>query len=156
MNMMAIRLLFINFFKLHLIMLLDNIPSLIPLQDADNEELGPLPEPPSNLPPTLDGSMPPNTLLAGLRKEYHPSRSWLVRVGRNLLQLIDERDDYRTERAAFDVHYPFAGRAEWQLANWLSNAPIPQSAITLFLKLDYVSIPIHYLSCWGNLFLTRC
>jgi len=157
MNMMAVRLLFIKFLKLHLITFdLDNIPSLIPLQDADNEELGPLPEPPSNPLPALDGDMPPNTSLAGLRKEYHPSRSRPVRVGRNLLQLIDERDDYRTERAAFDVHYPFAGHAEWQLANWLSSAPIPQSAINSFLKLDYVSIPINYLSYWGNLFLTWC
>ena len=153
MNMMAVRLLFINFLKLHLITLLDNIPSLIPLQDADNEESGPLPEPPSNPPPTLDGSMPPNTSLAGLCKEYHPSRSRPVRVGRNLLQLIDERDTYRAERAAFDVHYPFAGRAEWQLADWLSSAPIPQSAINSFLKLDYVRIPINYLSTGAAYFL---
>jgi hypothetical protein len=88
----------------------------------------------------------PHTSLAGLRKEYHPSHSVPVRVGKNLLQLVDDRDVYRAERAAFDVHYPFAGRTEWQLANWLSSAPIPQSAIDSFLKLDYVSISINYLS----------
>ena len=79
----------------------------------------------------------PHILPAGLHKEYHPNSSKSRPGGRNLLQVIDETDNYREERAE-NIHYPFASCDEWQLANWLSGASLSQSDITFFLRLNYV------------------
>ena len=80
--------------------------------------------------------------LAGLDKVYHPSPSQAKNGGLNLLQKIDQHDPHAKARNNFDVHYPFVDHSEWQLAHWLASAPLPQSAINSFLKLDYVSFSV--------------
>jgi len=70
---------------------------------------------------------------------YHPSSPRPYPGGQNLLQRIDANDIYANHRKESTVHYPFASRAEWQLANWLAGASLSQAEINSFLKLDYVS-----------------
>jgi len=95
-----------------------------------------LPSHPTASRPTSDHDIP-HISPVGLRKEYHPHSSESHLGGRNLLQSIDETDNYREERAK-NIHYPFASRSEWQLANWLAGASLSQSDITSFLRLNYV------------------
>jgi len=53
--------------------------------------------------------------------------------------MIDQNDEFAHIRAnEVNVHYPFASRAEWQLAKWLGSAPLSQSEVNKFLHLDYV------------------
>src|ERR1700720_2417385 len=78
----------------------------------------------------LHSSPPIPISLAGLHTQYHPSCSQSELGGQNLLQTIDELDPHATDLANSNVHYPFAGHADWQLAHWLASAPLPQSSIT--------------------------
>jgi hypothetical protein len=128
-------------------MTLDELPPLSPLYDAEDasetdKEASPTSALPSTLPsilrPTADREAP-HVSLAGLRKVYHPSPPRPFAGGQNLLQRIDADDIYADDRNMSSVHYPFASRAEWQLANWLAGASLSQSEINSFLKLDYVS-----------------
>jgi hypothetical protein len=130
--------------------LLDDLPSLAPLYDVEDANESCLPSPsPSIQDPTSDDNVP-HTSLAGLHKVYHLSRSVSQAGGRNLLQQIDKGDEFATVRAQYDVHYPFSSRADWQLANWLTCAPLPQSEVNSFLRLDYVC----NLFCYCRLHLT--
>ena len=82
----------------------------------------------------------PVVSLAGLHKEFHPCPSLWVPGGRNLLQRIDESDEYAPVRASSaNIHYPFASHSEWHLAKWLATAPLSRADIDKFLHLDYVS-----------------
>ena len=106
-----------------------------PSNIEEDHQSNPSPPHPTSRPTT--GQDLPNAVPAGLRKEYHPNASRSLTGGRNLLQIVDETDDYREARKD-NVHYPFASRSEWQLANWLSSASLSKSDITSFLRLDYV------------------
>lgn len=78
---------------------------------------------------------------AGLEKRLHPKPSEATQgYGYNLLQNIDQFDDLAQQRNDSDnMYYPFASRAEWQLARWLSTTSLPQSEVNNFLHLDWVS-----------------
>jgi hypothetical protein len=47
-----------------------------------------------------------------------------------------------------NVHYPFAGHTEWELARWLHKTGISRARIDEFLKLDYVST-IYQWGCYN-------
>jgi len=117
--------------------------SLLPLHEleADDGPASPQPEFSFGTPSAVKGNIP-LTSLAGLDKVYHPSPSQAKNGGLNLLQKIDQHDPHAKARNNFDVHYPFVDHSEWQLAHWLASAPLPQSAINSFLKLDYVSFSV--------------
>jgi hypothetical protein len=61
----------------------------------------------------------------------------------NLLQQIEQNEhpDSVAARNEYDVHYPFASRADWQLGKWLASSPLPQAQINSFLRSEYVSPP---------------
>ena len=94
--------------------------------------------PPVYLQPTAGDT--PTVALTGLHKEFHPKPSLYRPGGKNLLQRIDEDDEFAAYRASqSDIHYPFASRSEWQLAKWLASAPLSRAEIDRYLHLDYVS-----------------
>ena len=131
----------------------DDSESEAPLQEQD-EETSPFdswsPPTPSSIPINPQSSQTvqqpaghvgdaPSVALEGLRKVTHPSPSMTLPGGRNLLQEIDQCDQFTTVRAfESDVHYPFASRTEWQLAKWLGTVPLSQTDVDNFLHLDYV------------------
>ena len=122
----------------------DDLPSLVPLCDAEDANDASQPELPASLPPNLQDNVS-RPSLAGLRKQYHPVRSSSGPGGMNLLQQIDQNEhpDSIAARNLYDVHYPFASRADWQLGKWLASSPLPQAQITSFLRSEYVS-PLMY------------
>jgi hypothetical protein len=94
--------------------------------------------PPVYLQPTAGDT--PTVALTGLHKEFHPKPSLYRPGGKNLLQRIDEDDEFAAYRASqSDIHYPFASRSEWQLAKWLASASLSRAEIDRYLHLDYVS-----------------
>ena len=97
------------------------------------------------------GEPPPSSSIAGLQKVTHPSPSLCLPGGRNLLQVIDQDDQFTSARASGDVHYPFASCTEWQLAKWLASTALPQSEIDKFLHLDYVSNLFGGVACFHSL-----
>ena len=108
--------------------------------------MGP-PTPSSTPPPTFQlpvnqepaAGPAPSISLTGLRKVTHPSPSRTLPGGCNILQMIDQNDEFAHIRAnEVNVHYPFASRTEWQLAKWLGSAPLSQLEVDKFLHLDYV------------------
>ncbi|KIM77352.1 hypothetical protein PILCRDRAFT_12162 [Piloderma croceum F 1598] len=130
----------------------DDLDPLVSLEN-DNEE----PSPPSTWAPPIPSSTPlPPTLqlplnqeptagpalsilLTGLWKVPHPSSSMTLPGGFNILQMIDQNDDFAHIRAnEANVHYPFVSHAEWQFAKWLGSAPLSQLEVDKFLHLDYV------------------
>lgn len=117
----------------------DDLPSLLPLCDAEDTNDTSQPETlPANLPPAVDDNVPRSSLV-GLRKEYHPIRSASYTGGMNLLQQIDQNNELAAARKKHGVHYPFVSRADWQLGQWLATSPLPQAQITSFLRSEYVS-----------------
>jgi hypothetical protein len=72
-------------------------------------------------------------------KEYHPNRAQFRSGGENLLQRMEQ--DPLSEHRKTNVHYPFANRTEWELAQWLNSTSLTQQQIDSFLRLDYVSHP---------------
>jgi hypothetical protein len=72
-------------------------------------------------------------------KEYHPNRAHFSSGGENLLQRMDQ--DLLSKHRETNVHYPFADRTEWELAQWLNSTSLTQQQIDSFLRLDYVSHP---------------
>ena len=72
-------------------------------------------------------------------KEYHSNRAHFSSGGENFLQLMDR--DLLSEHRKTNVHYPFADRTEWELAQWLNSTSLTQQQIDSFLRLDYVSHP---------------
>jgi hypothetical protein len=50
--------------------------------------------------------------------------------------------DEQVERGEGNMHYPFAGPKEWEVARWLHNSGLSRVRIDEFLKLDYVSGPL--------------
>jgi hypothetical protein len=119
-------------------MILDDLPSLSPLYDVEDANESSLPSELPSIPGLSSADHLSNPSLAGLRKEYHPSPSESSPGGLNLLQRIDVEDIFVDERERHDIHYPFASRADWQLANWLAASPLPQSEVNSFLRLDQV------------------
>jgi hypothetical protein len=129
--------------------MLEDPDSLAPIYKQDDERpLEPwLPPNPTSIPnhsqvqtptqqPNVDASY---VSVEGLRKVLHPSPSLSIPGGRNLLQEVNNSDQFAHIRATqADVHYPFASHTEWGLAKWLAHTPLPQSEINKFLKLPYV------------------
>lgn len=78
----------------------------------------------------------------GLFKKYHLNPSTCYPISGpgfgNLLQQIDREDHLRDERKIAGPYYPFASKAEWKLAKWLTEASLPQTEIDKFLRLDFV------------------
>lgn len=72
-------------------------------------------------------------------KEYHSNRAQFKLGGENLLQCMDQ--DSLSEHRKTNVHYPFADRTKWELAQWLNLTSLTQQQIDGFLCLDYVSHP---------------
>lgn len=119
----------------------------MPVYDATFYSEDPLTPPPSSdndlpsvvLPTTRDPLS--QMSFAGIQKQYHPNRSASRHSGENLLRRMDN-DKYAEVQEKFDIHYLFASRSEWQLAQWLTSSSLHQSEIITFLRLDYVG---HYI-----------
>jgi hypothetical protein len=94
--------------------------------------------PPAPLPPKqyINDFLPSSDGITR-HKEYHPNRAQFKLGGENLLQHMD-RDPLSKHRKT-NVHYPFADRTEWELAQWLNTTSLTQQQINSFLRLDYVS-----------------
>lgn len=113
---------------------------------SDPNQLPPLNFAPSHIPSGPTSSDGPSALTEGLRRRTHPKSSQQGRgesslgPGANLLQEIDQNDALRQRRVdSENIFYPFASRAEWELARWLGTRSLPQSEINEFLHLDWVS-----------------
>jgi hypothetical protein len=93
-------------------------PSSMPINSGFSQ-----PSPPVGQQPTAgDASI---VLLAGLHKEHHPSLFLFILGGKNLLQRIDESDQFASLRAGeTDIYYLFASQLEWHLAKWLASVPL--------------------------------
>jgi hypothetical protein len=96
--------------------------------------------PPAPLPPKqyISDFLPSSDSITR-HKEYHPNRAQFRLGGENLLQRMDQ--DLLSEHRKTNVHYPFANRTEWELAQWLNSTSLTQQQIDSFLRLDYVSHP---------------
>lgn len=94
--------------------------------------------PPAPLPPKqyINDFLPSSDGITRYR-EYHPNRAHFRLGGENLLQRMDQ--DLLSEHRKTNVHYPFANRTEWELAQWLNSTSLTQQQIDSFLRLDYVS-----------------
>lgn len=68
---------------------------------------------------------------------WHPNRTLSARGGLNILQKM-ERDTHNDSRRE-NIYWPFANRAEWNLARWLLEGKLSKKSISDFLKLEYVS-----------------
>ena len=102
--------------------------SLLPLHEleADDRPASPQPEFSFNTPSTVIRNIP-LTSLVGLDKVYYPLPSQSKNGGLNIPQKIDQHDPHVKAWDNFDVHYPFVEHSEWELAHWLTSAPLPQS-----------------------------
>lgn len=92
--------------------LLDDLPSLAPLYDVEDANESCLPFPSPSIQDLSSDDNAPHTLLAGLHKVYHLSHSVSWVGGWNLLQQINEGDEFATVQAQYDVHYPFSSHAD--------------------------------------------
>lgn len=140
----------------------DHADSLIRLQDQaeraadvaieDNYELpdGRFPQHSPRAPVVQHSQAPPFHSIAGLVKHYHPNRSKWVETGKTFVDEVDENDPLSQARQeSQNIYYPFASKAEWDLAEWLSSSSLPQSSVNEFLHLDWVRLPtiscqLHY------------
>lgn len=111
--------------------------SITPLTDATDQDPDDLPPLPDTILPTVTDAAP-SVSLAGLRKVYHPKRSAHDSQGKNMLQQMDEDKYANIRQESRNVHFPFASRSEWQLANWLTRSSLPQTEIDSFLHLNWV------------------
>ena len=81
----------------------------------------------------------------GLIKNYHPNQSMYVDSGNNIINETDNTDPLSQAcRESNNVYYPFALKAEWELAEWLSSSSLSQSSINKFLHLDWVHLATLY------------
>lgn len=111
-----------------------------PFEDIVSEQDGNVSynfSPPAPLPPKryIKDFLPSDSIIR--QKEYHPNRAFFKLGGENLLQRMDQ--DQHSEHRKTNVHYPFADRTEWELAQWLNSTSLTQQQIDNFLRLDYVS-----------------
>lgn len=124
----------------------EEFPALHPFNQADDDNLQDLPLPTAAA-PTADDA-PPLVSLAGLTKTYHHFSSIGAPGGYNLLQQIEYGGgptDVNASSRRINIYHPFSSKEDWQLARWLSDSGMPQTAIDAFLKLDRVStsMPTH-------------
>jgi hypothetical protein len=114
-----------------------------PFEDIASEQDKNVPynfTPPAPLPPKqYVNDLLPSSDGVIRHKEYHPNRAQFKLGGENLLQRMDQ--DSLSEHRKTNVHYPFADRTEWELAQWLNSTSLTQQQIDGFLRLDYVSHP---------------
>ena len=67
-----------------------------------------------------------------------------VDTGKNIINEIDNTDPLNQAwTKTNNVYYSFASKAEWELAEWLFSASLPQSSINDFLHLYWVHL-VHY------------
>ncbi|KAF7980145.1 hypothetical protein HWV62_39591 [Athelia sp. TMB] len=104
----------------------------------ETEEPPPIHDGPANDIPTAttnNGDIPPDSDVQRLHKALHPKLLWREPNGENLLKRIDS-DKYASEREE-NINFPFASRAEWQLAEWLTKSSLTQAQVDSFLKLAH-------------------
>ena len=94
--------------------------------------------PPVLIPPASPSNQP------SVKKVHHPCPPADFGAGANLLQTMEE-DQYEAFRKD-NIFYPFASRAEWELASWLSQGALSQKAIDMFLRLEYVGTILYSVS----------
>lgn len=64
----------------------------------------------------------------------------IIGTGPNMYaQRLEADSEHSEARQVIGVWYPFAGRAEWELAKWLNSAHLSMNKVDEFLRLDYVS-----------------
>ncbi len=71
--------------------------------------------------------------------KFHPTAGKVYGKGRTILQEIDDKDKYKTERKT-NVYYPFMSRQDFEMGAWLSQSNASMSQIDDFLKLSYVRL----------------
>lgn len=69
----------------------------------------------------------------------HPTAGRVYGKGRTILQEIDDKDPYKTERKS-NLYYPFRSRQDFEMGAWLSQSNASMSQIDDFLKLSYVRL----------------
>ena len=72
--------------------------------------------------------------------ENYPGAAEIIKTGPNMYaQLLEADSEHSEGREIVGPWYPFAGRAEWELAKWLNSAHLSMNKVDEFLRLDYVS-----------------
>ena len=72
--------------------------------------------------------------------ENYPGAADIIGTGPNMYAQRLEADSEHSEgREVIGAWYPFAGRAEWELAKWLNSAHLSMNKVDELLRLDYVS-----------------
>ncbi|KAF9477723.1 hypothetical protein BDN70DRAFT_810175 [Pholiota conissans] len=75
-------------------------------------------------------------LPSSARVVFHPNVPATKTGGANLLQAMDS--DRNAAVRQTHLFFPFANKAEWELASWLCNGGLSQRDIDTFLNLDFV------------------
>jgi hypothetical protein len=136
----------VEIFIIYIILLLtphldEDLPPLVPIDEQPEDPLcldSWSPPVPSSMPinsrfsqpfPPVDQQPPagvtPIVSLAGLCKEHHPSPPLFIPGGKNLLQRIDESDQFASLQAGeTNIHYLFSPQSKWHLAKWLVSVPL--------------------------------
>ena len=70
--------------------------------------------------------------------EKFPGAGGTYGTGKTVMDLFNA-DQYAHYRV-HNLYYPFASKAEWQLASWLLRSNLSMQAIDEFLLLDLVSL----------------
>lgn len=55
--------------------------------------------------------------------------------------MVDASDPLTVDHTeSNNIYYPFASKAKWELAEWLSSSSLSQLLVNEFLHLDWVSL----------------
>lgn len=84
-------------------------------------------------PPPLDRLRPHHIKFSGAAKTYGQSTTFMDRFHN------DRYSEFRTS----NVHYPFSGRDEWELASFLLSSGLSMNKVNEFLRLKVVCNPPH-------------
>ncbi len=78
--------------------------------------------------------------------DFHPTAGKTYGKGRTVLQDIDDKDKYKTERRS-NVYFLFMSRQDFEMGAWLSQSNASSSQIDDFLRLSYVYNNFPALNC---------
>lgn len=70
----------------------------------------------------------------------YPEAARVLGPGKTALDLFNE--DHFSEYRQTNLYYPFASKAEWEVAQYLIKSPLSLADIDEFLKLELVSQPV--------------
>ena len=71
-------------------------------------------------------------------EEFHGAAQ-IIGAGPSLYDQLWDSDKYYECRKLGGPYYPFAGKVEWEVVQWLNSLDVPMEKIDCFFDLSYVS-----------------